>query len=391
MAKSVTTRQTSVLSKRKITTQENEQHNRIQKRSAATAGLRAGNDIRAFGFRATKTDVDVLDKSYKPVLVENGAACRKGITRLRTELDKLNTLFVAIDKMLWVSYGGDIVGATIPFSEVKRQVECACRRQCNLVDLQKILHIYPDAYQITRKLSTPDYIIEFVPSNNIKPSQDSEFLACRERMFEILCADFEKTADQQEVPLHPLPSSQKFGNAAHRLISNRESLRKNASDVKILLRGENFKKPAFTATSVATREQNLLERIRAKQAAREEAQKFTVSPAVAGKCAALGRVPAIVDILLQLQAGSVSDGVMHVSLRKVVELVRDSIRASGVPPSANDVTEAVEVLGQIVPQWCSVVTVGVVSSVKLTTREMCGLAREDILAKTCAERSRLLQ
>ncbi|KAK9390453.1 hypothetical protein V1515DRAFT_528575 [Lipomyces mesembrius] len=398
MAKSA--RQTSLVSKRvsikKIATQENQQLCRVQKENTTADGLQTRRDIRAFAFRPRKKDVNALEKAVKkPVLVENGAGSGKAgieVTGLQSELTKLKTLFVTIDKTLWVFYGGDVIGATITFSQVKRQVESVCRRQCDLGDLQKILYLYPDAYQLTRKLTVLDYVIEYIPSEGIKTFQDPDFLRRRERLFDTLCADFETAHSQQEVPLHPLPASQKFGNATRALVTRRaESLRKNASDVKFLLRGENVKKPVFTTASVATREQQLLERIRAKQVARDEAQKSAVSPAVARKYAALGRIPAIVDVLLQVQASSSGDNAMHMLLRKTVELVRDSIRVSGVPPNADEVAEAVEVLGQIVPQWCHVVTVGAVSTVKLTGRQVCGLSREDIMAKVSAEREELLQ
>ncbi|KAK9487098.1 hypothetical protein V1527DRAFT_15141 [Lipomyces starkeyi] len=398
MAKS--TRQTSLVSNRvsikKIAIQENQQLCRVQKDNATADGLQTRRDIRTFAFRPRKKDVNALQKAVnRPVLVENGAGSGKAgieVAGLRSELTKLKTLFLAIDKTLWVFYGGDVIGATITFSQVKRQVESVCRRQCNLGDLQKILYLYPDAYQLTRKLTVLDYVIEYVPSEGVKTFQDPDFLSRRERLFDTLCADFETAHSQQEVPLHPLPVSQKFGNATRTLITQRaESLRKNASDVKFLLRGENVKKPVFTTGTVATREQQLLERIRAKQAARDEAQKSAVSPAVVRRCAALGRIPAIVDVLLQVQASSSGDNAMHMLLRKTVELVRDSIRASGVPPNADEVAEAVEVLGQIVPQWCHVVTVGAVSTVRLTGRQVCGLSREDILAKVSAQREEILQ
>ncbi|KAK9377077.1 uncharacterized protein V1513DRAFT_166652 [Lipomyces chichibuensis] len=398
MAKSA--RQTGLVSKRvstkKRAIQENQQLCRVEKENTIADELQTRRDIRAFAFRSRKKDVNATDKAAKkPVLVENGAGSGNAgieVDGLQSELTKLKTLFVAIDKTLWVFYGGDVIGATITFSQVKRQVESVCRRQCNLGDLQKILYLYPDAYQLTKKLTISDYVIEYVQSEGIKTFQDPDFLPRRERLFDTLCADFETAHSQREVPLHPLPASQKFGNATRTLITQRaESLRKNARDVKLPLRGETVKKPVFTTASVATREQQLLERIRAKQAARDEALKSAVSPAVARRCAALGRIPAIVDVLLQVQASSSGDNAIHMLLRKAVELVRDSIRVSGVPPNADEVAEAVEVLGQIVPQWCHIATVGAVSTMKLTGRQVCGLSREDILAKVSAEREELLQ
>ncbi|KAK9240388.1 hypothetical protein V1525DRAFT_395817 [Lipomyces kononenkoae] len=368
---------------------------RVQKENNISDWSQTRNDIRAFAFRATKKDVTVLDKAKGPVLVENGAGSgtvATGASGLQSELTKLKTLFVAIDKALWIFYGGDVIGATMTFSQVKRQVEGVCRRQCNVSDLQKILYLYPDAYRITRKLTMLDYIIEFTPNDSFYPLQDPEFLPRREQLFDTLCGDFESVPPQQEVPLHPLPASRKFTTSSQNIITQRaESLRKNASDVKILLRGENIKTPVKTRVSVATREQQLLERIRAKQAARDEAQRSALSPAVARKCAALGRIPAIVDVLLQLQASSRGDSVMHVLLKKIVELVRDSLRMSSVPPNADDVAEAVEALGYIVPEWCRIVTLSAVSTVRLAGREVCGLSKEDILVKVSAEREKLLQ
>ncbi|KAK9365232.1 hypothetical protein V1509DRAFT_571419 [Lipomyces kononenkoae] len=375
--------------------QENRRLCRVQKENTNSDRSQTRNDIRAFAFRATKKDVNTFDKARKPVLVENGAGSSTATTvstGLLSELTKLKTLFVAIDKTLWVFYGGDVIGATITFSQVKRQVEDVCRRQCNVSDLQKILSLYPDAYKITRKLTALDYIIEFTPRDGIDPFQDPEFLPRRENLFDTLCDVFEKAHSQQEVPLHPLPSARKFTASSQNVITQRaELLRKNASDVKILLRGENIKTPLSTSASVATREQQLLDRIRAKQAARDEAQRSALSPEIARKCAALGRIPAIVDVLLQLQASSGRDNVMHVLLRKMVEQVRDSLQMNAVPPNADEVAEALDVLGHIAPEWCHIVTVSAVSTVRLAGRQVCGLSKDDILAKVSAERKKLLQ
>ncbi|KAK9465019.1 hypothetical protein V1512DRAFT_254939 [Lipomyces arxii] len=362
---------------------------------------RRDSDIRQYAFFSKKNtyETDNLKTEAKDVnevshVFGDTAKHEDGSTSsLHFSIERLNILFTAMDKVVWVFYGRDVKGV-LTFSEIKRQVESISKRQFGLKDLQKIMYLYPEAYILASKLSASDYVVE-LPSLPNHLNTDPEFLVKRLKMFNEKCNEFlmyNKSAS--DLPLSLLPVGNKFGTATQSIINQRaQKLKKNASDVQILLRNENKLKPSLfeNSLSLSDRKQLLQDRIRAKQVEKDIKDNSAPSPEIKQRIALLARLPSIVDVILQIQATTDGDDSVHMLLRKMVEMVRDSARLGCAPPSVNEISNAIILLAQVVPEWCSIVQVGTVASVKLLGRQSCLLTRADILTRLKAQQDLLSQ
>lgn len=254
-------------------------------------------------------------------------------------------------------------------------------------ELRQILYIFKDAYAVTRKITGRDYILEFPNTVTEQQLTTPSFLSSRISMFSLLCTTCLQT-NPKEITLANLPDLQRRHSE---IVKHRhELLKKDASKVQLLLRGESrfiaLTPPVSTAT-VTDRQSSLLARIKAKEAARVLSQRKILSPADQKRYALLGRSctqNGLVDLLMHMQR----DKPTHLPLRKLVEMLRDSVRASGSVLGFEEAMQMVEAVEACVGEdLLRIVRMGAISSVRVAQAGM--LSREDVVEKIRAERRKM--
>ncbi|KAK9452866.1 hypothetical protein V1511DRAFT_490309 [Dipodascopsis uninucleata] len=282
-------------------------------------------------------------------------------TPLEAELNRLKTLFIVIDRVLWISHGQDRYCETVLFSSLRKRVEEACQRRLELSVVQKILYIFPNAYKLTkvRLNSLPDYIIELtragLPGHIDLTSNRT--LTFRSHLFEQHCTKYQlNPTSSTNIPLSSLPSAESvYSKPTQTKITVRASqLKKDASQVTSLSRdGTTIKLTQITDnTPIADRQRQLLDRIRSKQTAREENAKKSVSPEIQRRLSLLGNIPLIVDILIQWQSTNGRSSDATVPMSKIVHMIKGSMRVRAIAES--EVKDTIIILSEIIPEWCNI-------------------------------------
>ncbi|KAK7206655.1 hypothetical protein BZA70DRAFT_309491, partial [Myxozyma melibiosi] len=283
-------------------------------------------------------------------------------SELEKQVERVKLIFAALDTVLFMVYSGDVVGVQTSFLQVKADVERSCRRNFSLLELRQILGLYKDAYAVTKKSTGLDYILNFPSTITKRELTAPDFLRSRNRTFISLCAAFLQSAEKDKtivaVPAAKLPESASPSSVVRQ---RQQVLKKDASQVQLLLRGESkfipLPPPSTPGTTGPTlikdRQSSLLARIKAKQADRATAlsQRRLLTPAEQRRFNLLGKSCApnsAIDVILHLASQSTAKPT-HLPLRKLVEMIRDSVRVSGASVagrggvlSVEEATEMVE-------------------------------------------------
>ncbi|KAK9447761.1 uncharacterized protein V1518DRAFT_376462 [Limtongia smithiae] len=380
-------------------------------------------DMRAFAFRSTKANVSIVSPKDKGLAVKSSACldnavninftgAKKEATPLQNEVEKLRKLFTALDAALWMHHGGDVVRDVSSFNGVQAQVERASGRSFELTDLQRIMHLYPEAYTVSAmRAQTEDFAIEVGKAD--ADSHAADFLERRTAAFARRCNDFlHNESTTATLPLKELPvrERQLTKTGAVQADERGAELKKSAQSVQLLLRYESASpssrqgsaaiKAVTSKTALHSRQTSLLDRIRAKQQEREAARARAnvganvLSQQDRAELAALRRAVhrgGAIDVLLHLQLTASSSATSSTSmpLRTAATLVATGSGGGTGLQSVDDARAAIEVVSKVVPELCSVVQVREVCSLRIVsgTRTLC---RRDIVARIEAREKEVL-
>lgn len=268
--------------------------------------------------------------------------------------------------------------ASINFTMLGIRVSEDSRLTLEMAYLQQILTIWPESYTLTHSVVNQSELTVSVPPSLDRKVTLIKSLPIRQAVFKAKCFEYAKLHDCSEIPLSPITLRSEITtrrvisprSQSSRMTSMRKSSREQTSPYSLTrklapLTGSSqsrLNKSGGPLPPSAKKIGSVLDRIRAKEAAAKEAQKFAETPESLHRRYIESKLPSIAAIVAGLRKPSREGSGQTLALHHVMSKIMDSVVTTLSPSEAEG---ALRMLAEKLPEFCTLTTVGKVTGVRI--------------------------